>query len=220
MDRYCTYANLGELARESLGAVLGPTKHDGRAVRECDSSSEVRPSGAIHAPEVVRPSAHRVSWCVEYMTTRIVLVLLDQAVNVALQRGRKQQRLVLRADLSEDRANDWHEAHVGHAICFVDDDCLDVAESDGSLFEQVEESSWAGDRDVDATLERLELLTKADAAVEGGNPHVSCPTDQAELFGDLGREFTGWRKDERLRAAWSRRVRPNHQGNAEGEGFS
>lgn len=95
MDRYCAHANLGELARESLGAVLGPTKHDGRAVRECDSSSEVGPSGAIHAPEVVRPSAHRVGWRVEHVTTRIVLVLLDQAVNVALQRGRKQQRLVL-----------------------------------------------------------------------------------------------------------------------------
>jgi hypothetical protein len=95
VDCYRTDSNLGELTSETLGAVLGSTEHDRGAVRERDASGEGGTSRAVDPPEVVGPRPHGVGWCIKDVATRIVLVLLDQAVHISLERRGEQERLAM-----------------------------------------------------------------------------------------------------------------------------
>ena len=77
-------------------------------------------------------------------------------VDVAVERGREQQRLAVDSGVMVEQAPDLgQEAHVGHAVGFVDHDDLDLVEVDvaaGSM--QVGEATGAGDEDVDAAAQR------------------------------------------------------------------
>ena len=55
------------------------------------------------------------------------------------------------------------------------------------------------DDDVDAGLERVELVVVADAAVHGQHPGAAVRAGHGHVVGDLERELTGRRDDQRLR---------------------
>ena len=66
----------------------------------------------------------------EDVADRVALVAPDEAVDVAVERGREQQGLAVLGRAVEERLHDREEAHVGHAVGFVDDDDLDLVEDD------------------------------------------------------------------------------------------
>ncbi len=96
-------------------------------------------------------------------------MVLDQAVDVTLEGCRVKKRLMLIPDFGEDGPNVGHESHIGHAVGLVDYHHLDVSESDRSSLQEVEQTSWTGDSNVDSPLERTELLAETDSSIEGGD---------------------------------------------------
>ena len=82
--------------------------------------------------------------------------------------GREQQRLPLLAAGGDDLPHVADEAHVEHAVGLVEDEDRDLVEAHMALGEEVEETSGRGDQDVDALLERLDLLALPDAAEDHG----------------------------------------------------
>jgi hypothetical protein len=189
-------------------------------VGERDSGRQVRALRPVYAPERMSPRAHGVSRGVEYVTAGIHLVVLDEAVHITLECRREEQCLVLFAHLSEDRSHDGHESHVGHPVGLVDDNRLDIAETNRALFEEVEEPTGTRDGDVDATLQRIELFAEADSAVEGGDATISCASKLGELFGDLRRQLARRREHEGLWPTWASLGSPNYERYPESEGLS
>ena len=60
---------------------------------------------------------------------RVRLVVADEHVDVAVERGREEHRLALLVGEVEEAADLGQEPHVGHAVGLVDDDDADVVEA-------------------------------------------------------------------------------------------
>ena len=89
------------------------------------------------------------------------------------------------------------EAHVQHAVGLVQNEHLDLTQSQQPLVKEVQQPSRRGDEDIDALAKRQGLRILADAAEDDGVPQVEVPAVHAETLADLGGQFAGRRQDER-----------------------
>ena len=120
----------------------------------------------------------------------------------------------------EQALDDREEAHVGHAVGFVDDDDLDRVEADLAALDEVGEAARARDEDVDAAAQRLQLRAEAGAAVDRGDPQLALPAEPLELAADLRRELAGRNEHEAGRALRRGSLEPHRERDAEGEGLA
>ena len=118
------------------------------------------------------------------------------SADVAVERGREQDRLAVRRDEIEQLAHLRQEAHVGHAVGFVDDDDLDTVELDRPPLDQVDQAARAGHEDVDAAAQLADLGVVADAAVDGDHAAAAGLGQRQQVLLDLGGELTGRGEDE------------------------
>ena len=174
----------------------------------------------LDAPERVRRERPRFVVLGEDVALRVALVAADERVDRAVERRGEQQRLAVLGRVVEDLLHDGQEAHVGHAVGFVDDDDLHLVEHDLAALDEVAEPAGAGDEHVDAPAERLDLEAVAGAAEHGGDAQLADPAEPFELSGDLGGELTGGNEDERMRPAGGGAVDAGDDRDAEGEGLA
>ena len=100
---------------------------------------------------------------------RVVQDRIGQLADLARHRRGEQQRLpLLREPCATILADVVDEAHVEHAVGFVEHEHLDCAQIDVALLHQVEQPAGRGDEDVDAALQRLDLRVLAHAAEDDG----------------------------------------------------
>ena len=69
-------------------------------------------------------------------------------------------------EAAQDPLDLGHEAHVGHAVGFVEHEDLDVGDRQLAAVAEVDEPAGRGDDDVDAAPQRLDLALHRSAAVE------------------------------------------------------
>ena len=127
----------------------------------------------------------------EEVARRVALVALHQTVDGAVEGGGEEERLAVGGRAVEQRLHCGQEAHVGHAVGFVDDDDLDLVEVDLAPLDEVGEAARAGDEHVDATSERLELPAEPGTAVHGGDAELAAAAEPLELAAHLRCELTG-----------------------------
>ena len=154
------------------------------------------------------------------MAHRVALVAAHERVDRTVEGGREQQGLARFRCAVEQALHDGQEAHVGHAVGFVDDDHLDRVEVDLASFDQVGQAAGAGDEDVDAVAQRFELISEAGAAVDGGDPQLAGSAEPQQLVAHLRGELAGGDQHE---PAWAARLGPleaSDQRDAEGEGLA
>ena len=151
------------------------------------------------------------------MADGVLLVLPHQRVDRAVERRREQQRLAGGGRLVEQATNLGEEAHVGHAVGFVDDDDLDRGEVDLTPLDEVLEPARAGHEDVGAPAHRLQLRTEAGAAVDRSDAQLAGPAEPGELTAHLRGELTGGNEDEAQRPARVRAAEPRDHRDAEGQ---
>ena len=101
------------------------------------------------------------------MHDRVVQVALDQDVDAGVERGGEQHALPVAGGLVEQAADDRQEAEVGHVVGLVEDGDLHRAEVDVAGLHVVGEPAGAGDDDVDAGAQALDLRVGAHAAEDG-----------------------------------------------------
>ena len=97
----------------------------------------------------------------------------------------------------DDLADDGEEAHVEHAVDFVEDENLELAETHGAAEKMIDEATGGGDHDVGLG-DVLVLLAIADATVEEADVETGVLAVFFELFGDLMGELAGGLEDEDL----------------------
>ena len=103
--------------------------------------------------------------------------------------------------MAKDTADVGQEAHVEHAIRFVEHQILKAAEPRVRRTEMVEQTAGRPDDDVDAAAKRVLLRPHADAAEYSGSSDGRVHREIVEVAEDLGRELAGRRQNERPRDA-------------------
>ena len=116
---------------------------------------------------------------------RIAQHLLGELGNVARHGRGEQQRLALRGQLRDDLADVVNEAHVEHAVGFVEHEKLDVAEAQRIAAHEVEQAARRGDEDVDAVEQRAHLAAHRHAADRQRGADAEMPAVGAEAVEDL-----------------------------------
>ena len=122
------------------------------------------------------------------------------------QGGREKQRLPLLGKERDDALDIALEAHVEHAVDFIEDEEVDTREFDVTLVDQVEKTTGAGDEDIDAAAHGIDLWSLADAAVNEGVLDFDVLAVGFEALADLGGEFTGWSEHENAWALGAKRT--------------
>ncbi len=88
------------------------------------------------------------------------------------------------------------EAHVQHAVNFIEDEKFHAREVEVAFVDKVEEAAGTGHEDVDALAHGFDLRTFADAAVDEGVAEAQVLPVGLEAFADLGGEFPRGGEDE------------------------
>ncbi len=95
------------------------------------------------------------------------------------------------------------EAHVEHAVGFVQHEDFHVGQVDTALAGEVEQATWAGYQHVNTAGHGLNLWVHADAAEDAGADEFQVTGIDLEALVHLGREFAGWGQDQYARLAWA-----------------
>ena len=141
-----THPQLGELARQAVGAVTGTGEDDGPA------GSRDHIGGALDAllvpdqPEVVGGVDGLWFDGPGLVTHRVVLEVPAEDGDIAVERRREQQRLTSLGGPVEDAADGGHESHIGHPVGLVHHHDVGIAQVDGSLVDEVFEAAGVATR--------------------------------------------------------------------------
>ena len=112
------------------------------------------------------------------------------------------------------------EAHVGHAVGFVDDHDLEAVELDLLAVDEVDQAAGGGDDRLDAVGEGLDLLVHVGPAVDGDHPAADGVGQRGEHVVHLERELAGGHEHEAAGLAGLGLVEPLEEREAEGEGLA
>ena len=93
-------------------------------------------------------------------------------------------------------ANLWLETHVQHAISLIEDEVLDVTQGDTATLDQIDETTWSGDKEIASTLHLAELRTDIGSSVDDTWLDPGSVGKLAGLLVNLGDQLTGWSQDE------------------------
>ena len=133
--------------------------------------------------------------CADLGLGRVVLdahgvarVLRCEAVDLAVERGREEERLALLAHLADDAVDGRAEAQVEHAVGLVEHEQGDAVEADEAPLEQILEPAGRGHEDVRAR-GLLGLAVDADSAEGGGDAQAAGARNGRGLLGDLHGEL-------------------------------
>ena len=126
---------------------------------------------------------------------------VGEAPDLRRHGGREEQRLAHRRQQADDALDIGNEAHVEHAIGFVDHQDLHVVHQDAAALDVVEQAARGGDQHVGAPLERTLLVGEAHAADQQRHVELVVLAVDLEVLGHLGGQFTRRLQDERPRHA-------------------
>ena len=102
----------------------------------------------------------------------------------------------LRGSCFHDAADVGEEAHVEHAVGFVEHEELEAGPVAVTLLHEVEQAARAGDDELDVLAQRLDLRAFADAAEDRGHAKRNVAGVGARVLLDLRRELASRREDE------------------------
>ncbi len=187
---------LGQLLADGVGAVLAAHEQDRAALARGDLGDDRVLVAGQHLEQVVLHRGDLRDRRVHGVGARVVHVLADQLVDVAVERGREQQGLAVGADLVQELADLRHEAHVAHLVGFVQHRDLDVAQVAGALVDQVGQTARGGDQDLDAAAQLVDLAGVGAAPDDVAHAHAHDAGVGAQGVADLVGQFAGGHQDQ------------------------
>ena len=121
---------------------------------------------------------------------------VGQGLDLVAEGGREEQALLLRRQHREHLLDVVDEAHVEHAVGFVEHEDLDVLEVQRALLVVVEQAAGRGHQDVDALAQAVDLRLHADAAEHHHAGQRQVFAVGAHALFHLRGEFARGRQDE------------------------
>src|SRR5204863_260556 len=158
---------------------------DGLAPQEADQEAELLVLG--HVVDEVLDLLRRHLLGRDRDPHRVVHEHVGELHDVVAERRREEHRLaaVVGRELAQEVAQALDEAHVEHAVGFVDDQDLHAAEIEDALLVVVDQPPGRADQDVDAGAQLAPLLVVVDAAVHRLDAERRGLAQQARVVRDL-----------------------------------
>ena len=155
-----------ELLGQAAGTVLGAREdqHLVPVVVAHKLGEQFALALAVHRIDALLDRLSRGVAACDFDQRRLVEQTVSQLADVVRERCGEQQVLALRRQDVEDLADVVDEAHVEHAIGFVQHQQFDVRQIDGALAHVVQQAARRGHDDIDTALERVDLRVDANAA--------------------------------------------------------
>ncbi len=110
-----------------------------------------------------------------------------------------EERLPLGLEVVDDGLDLGQEAHVEHAVCFVEDEDEDLVELDVSALDEVVQSAGRGDEQVCTSREVVALGVRVCASVDAGDVEVDGLDEGLGALVDLADQFSRGRHHEGAR---------------------
>ena len=191
-----------QLRREPVGAVL--RAGEDQRLRHVSALEQLHQQGALqilrHRIHGLRDALGRRRLALEVERHRLVQHLLRERGDRGRHGRTEKQRLaLLRGKMAQDFLDFRQEAHVQHAVGFIQHQEFQLIELGVRLAEVVQQASGRGDQHIGAAAERVLLRSHADAAEDGGRGQGGVNGDIAEALIDLRRQLAGGRQHERAR---------------------
>ncbi len=143
--------------------------------------------------------------------------LVGDALDFRGHGGGEKQRLAGERHQLADALDVGNEAHVQHAVGFVDDEQLNAGEQQAATLEMVEQAAGRCDEHVNAAHQLGVLIAEGDAANEQRHVQLMVLAVFDEAFLDLRGEFARRLKDEGARHAGAGAALLEHRDHRQGE---
>lgn len=88
------------------------------------------------------------------------------------------------------------ETHIQHSVSLVEDEVLDVGETDLASLDKVDESTRSGREEVTTSVESSDLLSNVGTTVDDGGSDPRSVGELPSLLVDLRDKLSGWGEDE------------------------
>ncbi len=211
-----------QLLRELLGGVLGAHEEHGAVLAAGEAADDVELVGCGHLEDVVLHGADRRDGRVDRVRGGVGEVALHEDVDAVVERGGEEHPLALARGLVEQPLHGRQEAEVGHVVGLVEDRDLDAGQVGAALLDEVLEPAGAGDEDVDAGTERVDLRVLTDSAEDDGGREVGGLGQRLDDGQHLVGELAGRDQDEGagLLGAAGAASEPGDEREGEGEGLA
>ena len=121
---------------------------------------------------------------------------IGEVLRLARHRRREEQRLAPRGQKPDHALDVVDEAHVEHAVGFVENEDLELPQVDDALPREVEQAARRRDEDVDAAPQRLLLRVLTDAAEDYRRAKRQMLAIGREALADLCGELARRRQHE------------------------
>ncbi len=132
---------------------------------------------------------------------RVAEELVGQLAHFGRHGGREEQGLAQRRQHFADPLDIGHEAHVQHAVGFVDHEDLHAGQHHLAAFEMVDQAARCGDQHVDATIQQLFLFGVVHAADQQRHRKRGILAVFVEALGHLVGQLAGRFQDQGARHA-------------------
>ncbi len=107
------------------------------------------------------------------------------------QGGRKHQRLPLDRKHTDNLTDIMDKAHVEHPVGFVENEPLDLAQSERIVFDKIKQPARRGDENIRAIEQRANLPTHRHTAYRQRGSKAQVAAVRAEGIEDLAQQFAG-----------------------------
>ncbi len=201
VDRGSADAALFKSSHHLISAVLGAREHQ-RAVDRF-GAQQVGERGllgaAVHVHHPLRDALDGGGGGRYRNRRRVLQHLLGEVGDILRHGGREQQRLPNLRQLRHDLPDVVDEAHIEHAVGFVEHERFDRVEPHRVALHQIEQAAWRRHQHVDPVEQRADLLAHRDAADRQRGLDAQVAAVGAEAVEDLTGEFA--RRAEHQHAA-------------------
>ena len=168
-----------------------------RALRLEELHEGVRLHAASHAVDLLRDGFGRLIVAGDFDKHGIGLEeVRRELLDLGREGGREHEALPVGRKKLQDAGDVGQEAHVEHAVGFVEHDHLDLRELHGLLFDVIEKTSRRRRKDFDPSAKHVSLRTDVDAPVDHAHAKRRVLGVGFEVFRNLDGEFARWRQNE------------------------
>ena len=187
-----------DLLGHPIRTVLGAREHQhaGQLLVVQQFAQQIGLVRAVHEIHELAHRFHRAGRRRYLHALRLIQDLCGQTGDVGRHGRGKQHRVAAHRQPADDLLHIVDEAHVEHAVRFIENEVGDAAELDMALLQKIEQPARRRHHDVDAARQRGDLGTLRDATEDDRLAEAETGAVGAEIVVDLNRELARRRQHQ------------------------